>query len=380
MDFIFFDAGGGHRAAATALKSVIEQKGYPWEVRLVNFQEVLDSLDIFRKLTGLRLQDVYNLILKKGWTLGSAQMLVVMHALIRLYHRGQVRELKKFWQQSKPDLVVSVIPNFPRALYQSLRATLPDTPLVTILTDIADFPPDFWIVPGQQQCWICGSDKAVQQARGMGYGDDSVFRVSGMILNPKFYQPVALDRVRERARLGLERDRPTGLILFGGQGSSVMETILTRLADDRTEAQFIAICGKNDALRQRLSQRQWPMPVHVEGFTTEVPALMHISDFLIGKPGPGSLSEAMHMRLPAIVERNAWTLPQERYNANWLVENETGIVLSNFRDIGKAVRQLLAGGMLDLYRANTDKLVNRAVYEIPPLLEKILARGNGRAT
>ena len=73
VHFLFFDAGGGHRAAATALKSVIEQQNRPWDVRLVNLQEMLDSLDIFRKVTGIRLQDMYNLMLAKGWTLGSAQ-------------------------------------------------------------------------------------------------------------------------------------------------------------------------------------------------------------------------------------------------------------------------------------------------------------------
>ena len=67
IDFIYFDAGGGHRSAATALKAVIEQQRTPWRVRMVNLQEVLDSLDVFRKLTGIRLEDVYNKLLARGW-------------------------------------------------------------------------------------------------------------------------------------------------------------------------------------------------------------------------------------------------------------------------------------------------------------------------
>ena len=51
---------------------------------------------------------------------------------------------------------------------------------------------------------------------------------------------------------------------------------------------------------------------------------MQLADFFIGKPGPGSVSEALAMRLPVIVECNAWTLPQERYNAEWIVEKEVG--------------------------------------------------------
>ena len=54
---------------------------------------------------------------------------------------------------------------------------------------------------------------------------------------------------------------------------------------------------------------------------------MLLSDFFIGKPGPGSVSEAVAMRLPVIVERNAWTLPQERYNAEWVLEKQLGLVV-----------------------------------------------------
>src|ERR1700685_501495 len=62
LDFVFFDAGGGHRSAANALKAVIEQQGRGWEVRLVNLQEILDPLDIFRKYTGIRMQDVVHVL------------------------------------------------------------------------------------------------------------------------------------------------------------------------------------------------------------------------------------------------------------------------------------------------------------------------------
>ena len=32
------------------------------------------------------------------------------------------------------------------------------------------------------------------------------------------------------------------------------------------------------------------------------------------------------MKLPVIVERNAWTLPQERYNAEWVRERHAGYI------------------------------------------------------
>jgi UDP-N-acetylglucosamine:LPS N-acetylglucosamine transferase len=79
------------------------------------------------------------------------------------------------------------------------------------------------------------------------------------------------------------------------------------------------------------------------------------------------------MNLPAIVERNAWTLPQERYNADWINEHGAGIVLSNFRSIAPTVKRLLETGALCEMKARISTMQNRAVFEIPPILARILA-------
>jgi hypothetical protein len=366
LDFVFFNAGGGHRAAANALKTVIEKQGRPWEIRLVNLQDVLKPLDVFRKYTGINMEDVYNLLLKKGWTLGSPQLTVAMHGLIRLYHRGQVRMLKRFWSEGKRDMVVSLIPNFNRALRQSL----PDTPLVTILTDMADYPPHFWIEQ-QEQYLICGTDKAVEQAKAHGHSAGNIFQTSGMILRPDFYETVTIDRGEERKKLGLDPDLTTGLVLFGGEGSNAMLDIAKRVT---ARTQFIFICGKNQKLAERLRRLPTSFPKHVEGFTSEIPRYMHISDFFIGKPGPGSISEALAMQLPIVVERNAWTLPQERYNTEWIGEKQVGVVLKSFRDIDAGLKELLEPVNYARFRANAAAIKNRAVFEIPEILDSLMQR------
>jgi 1,2-diacylglycerol 3-beta-galactosyltransferase len=373
LDFIYFDAGGGHRSAAMALQQVIAQQDRPWEIRMVNLQEQLDNLDIFRRITGIRLQDYYNLLLKKGWTLGSGELLKGLHVVIRLFQPALVRMLRDFWRGSQPDMVVSLIPNFNRALKQSLEAALPGTPLVTILTDIADYPPHFWI-ERQQQYLICGSDRAVAQARGLGHPESDIFRASGMILNPRFYEPVAVDRSAERQRLGLDPQLPTGLVLFGGEGSAVMLEITRSLQSAARPLQLILICGRNQKLAARLRATPSRIPMFVEGFTREVPYYMQLSDFFIGKPGPGSISEAIAMKLPVIVERNAWNLPQERYNCEWVREQDVGLVLRNFRGIGAAVEELLEPATYARMRANAAAQSNRAVFEIPDMLQAILAQ------
>jgi|CZKC01.1.fsa_nt_gi 1,2-diacylglycerol 3-beta-galactosyltransferase len=377
VEFVFFDAGGGHRSAATALQAAIQSQNFPWTIDLFNLQEALDRLDLIKKIFGVRIQDCYNSVLKSGMTLGSAYLLRLLQLILAAYHRPTVRMLEKYWRESSPDMVVSLVPHFNRALCESFALACPGRPFVTILTDIANFPPRFWLEK-QKQDFICGSDRAVEQALALGHAPDRVFRVSGMIVNPRFYEPINIDRAAERIPLGLIPDLPTGLVMFGGQGSKVMTEIVKRLDGSNLNMQLILICGKNEKLAASLRAMKTRFPIFVEGFTKRIPYYMHLSDFFIGKPGPGSLSEAILMRLPVIVECNAWTLPQERYNAEWVREKQVGIVVDNFRKIVPAMRELLQPGHLAALSKNTEKMPNRAVFEIPGILQTILAR-SGRA-
>jgi len=375
LDFIFFDAGGGHRAAATALDLVIRQQGRPWDPRLVHLQDILAPADVFKKVLRIDLQEIYNLMLRQGWTLGSEQGLRFMQAVIRLYHSSEVKLLKD-WYSSRsgmapPDAVVSVVPNFNRAIFDGLQAARPGTPYVTILTDIADFPPAFWI-ERQPQFFITGSEKAYHQALDYGHPKERVALTSGMILHPRFYQPLELDIPSERKALGLDPETPTGLVLFGGYGTGVMADILRRLDASGLNLQLILIAGRNESLARKLAAIPTRIRKHIVGFTSEVPKWMKLSDFFIGKPGPGSLSEAVQMHLPVITVRNAWTLPQERYNADWLREKNLGIVLKSMRDIDQAARELLAPGRLEEMRQATYAIENRAIFEVPEVLSRFL--------
>jgi UDP-N-acetylglucosamine:LPS N-acetylglucosamine transferase len=374
IELAMFDAGGGHRAAATALEMAIRAEQRPWDTHLLNLQELLDPLDILKKQFGIRIQDFYNSLLRNGWTLGSPQLLKVLQLVIRLNHRPTVGLMEAYWRETQPDLLVSFIPHFNRALGESFSHILGQRPFVTILTDLADYPPHFWIERNQRQYFICGTDRAVRQALEMGHPEERIFRASGMILHPRFYEAPMADPMRERERLGLRPDLPTGLVLFGGHGSKAMLEIAERLERSALDLQLIFVCGKNDKLASALRSQPSRLPHFVEGFTTRVHYYMQLADFFIGKPGPGSVSEALAMHLPVIVECNRWTLPQERYNAEWIVEKQVGVVLGNFRSIKRAVAQIIEPAALARYRARVSAVNNRAIFEIPALLEQILVR------
>ena len=195
-----------------------------------------------------------------------------------------------------------------------------------------------------------------------------------MLLNEQFYQPVALDRAAECRRLGLDPARPTGLVLFGSEGSKEMLSIARRLS----HTQLILACGRNAELAQTLRALPRHAPTAVLDYTREMARYMQVSDFFIGKPGSGSLSEAVQMGLPPIVVRNAWTMPQERYCTEWVRDHGMGLVLPHFKHIAPAVKKLLAD--LPRYQAATLRIRNDAAAQVPQVLDHILQRALSRSS
>jgi UDP-N-acetylglucosamine:LPS N-acetylglucosamine transferase len=367
IDLVYFNAGGGHRATAIALQSVIALQGRPWRVRLVDLARVLDPQSSFRRLMGFDPEQLYNKRLQRGWTLGLAQELKLLQGAIRWAHPSLLRTLQRHWAATEPDLVVSLVPNFNRVLCESVASALPGVPFATVLTDMADHPPHFWIEPRLSQTLVCGTQRAIEQARAAGYAGEHLVLTSGMVIKPCFYNLAGLDRSEARRALGLDPLRPTGVVMFGGQGSLQMVHIARALDD----VQLLLLCGRNEALATRLRALRRRAPHAVFGFTDAVASAMRLGDFFVGKPGPGSLSEAVHLGLPVITLRNAWTIPQERYNADWVLEQGVGLVIRSLAEIGAAAAKVIE--RLPALHAATARLDNRAVFELPEVFAERLA-------
>lgn len=87
------------------------------------------------------------------------------------------------------------------------------------------------------------------------------------------------------------------------------------------------------------------------------------------------MSEALAMGLPVLVERNAWTLVQERYNTEWIEEKDVGVVVPTLRRAGEGLRRLLEPVNYARFRGNAEGAGNRAVFEIPGILEGLVGGG-----
>jgi hypothetical protein len=69
-------------------------------------------------------------------------------------------------------------------------------------------------------------------------------------------------------------------------------------------------------------------------------------------------------------------MPQERYNTDWILQNQLGIVIRSFSEIGKAVEMMIDEKQYRLFRMRISMLNNRAVFEIPEILEQIMMSAN----
>jgi 1,2-diacylglycerol 3-beta-galactosyltransferase len=84
------------------------------------------------------------------------------------------------------------------------------------------------------------------------------------------------------------------------------------------------------------------------------------------------LSEAVQQGLPVLTVRNTWTMPQERYNTDWVQHNGLGLVVRSMRKVRPAVLEMLS--RLDEFKQRVGQIENQAVFEVPDILAGILDR------
>lgn len=378
------DAGGGHRSAARALVAASEEEETSWTFRVESFQQILLRLDLLKRLTGISLEDAYNIILRRRWNVLMVPLLRGMHGAIRVRRPALVRTLTQWLQaQPRPGAVVSVMPNFNGVMRDAIEAACPGVPLIVVLTDLADFPPRFWIEPGIDRV-VVGTDEAREQALALGLPDERISRVSGMVLHPSFYRgsgPGVRDRAR--AEMGLGPGDLAVTLLFGGKGSPEMAPLAEQLLQGHPDWKIVAICGDNPGLLARLAPLDALSGGRLRslGFTDRVAELMAASDVLVTKPGPGSLAEAVQQRVPVVVIRNRHTIPQERFNTDFVATHGLGRVVGHWREIPGAVAELHRdpAARAQIRERLAARPPNRAVYEAVELIGREIDRAAASA-
>jgi 1,2-diacylglycerol 3-beta-galactosyltransferase len=189
-----------------------------------------------------------------------------------------------------------------------------------------------------------------------------------MILHPRFYGQGG-DRARAgvRREMGIPPPSFTTLLLFGGKGSAEIPPLASSLLEEDPSFHVIAVCGENPSLFGRLGELESRSGGRLKrlGFTDRIAELMAASDVVVTKPGPGTLAEAFHQRVPVVVTFDERTIPQECFNARFVDDKGLGLVVHEVRLAPAAAARIARDN--DLREA-----LHRSLASLPP------NRGGGR--
>jgi 1,2-diacylglycerol 3-beta-galactosyltransferase len=226
--------------------------------------------------------------------------------------------LKDFLRQSHPDVIVSFHPVLTYFSIRALQEANLRIPFVTVVTDLVSLHP-LWLCPETDSCLV-PTEPARDRALASGLPLEKV-KVMGLPVALKFARGVG-EEAALRDKLGLERDRPTILVMGGGEGMGKVYKIARAIAKTRVNAQLMVVAGRNKRLRRRLEKVDWEIPTTVFGFVTNMPELMGASDVIVTKAGPSTISEALITGLPILL--SGFIPGQEEGNVEYVIDKGVG--------------------------------------------------------
>lgn len=331
---LFSDTGGGHRSAAEAIVEALQTR---YGGRLQT-----EMVDVFKDYTPYpfnRMPAWYPTMIRRGpraWGAGfrisdgskrSRFVSTVIWPWVRPACRRLVRE-------HPADLVLTVHPLFTAPVLRALGRHRP--PFVTVVTDLVSTHA-WWYHPKVDLCLV-PTEPARARALRLGLPSEKA-RVVGLPVAARFCTPAG-DKRTLRQALGWEVDRPTVLVVGGGDGMGPLYEISRAIAASGTDCQLVVIAGRNQTLRERLLVTRWELPVHIYGFVTEMPDFMRAADLLVTKAGPGTISEALNAGLPMILSGR---IPgQEDGNVRYVVGEGAGEWAPGPERVAEAVKRWLA--------------------------------------
>lgn len=334
-------AGAGHVRAAEAIEKAFNQSKDS-DSREVRHIDVLNYTNkLFRHLYSKAYIDLVNKMpevpgwfydkLDKPWKNERRRL-----ALDKLNTRPFVKLLREY----QPDLIVCT--HFlPAEIVSWLKAKERlASRQVIIVTDFDVHA--MWLVHHYERYFV-----ALEEARvyleALGIPAEKI-TVSGIPIDPVF--AVKKDKQEMRAKHGLAADRTTILLSAGGFGVGSVDALVSSLLPLQHRAQIVAICGRNEELKKRLTRlaaRAKPdanVILKPFGYTNEMDELMTASDLVIGKPGGLTTSEALAKGLVFVIVN---PIPgQEERNSDHLLENAAAIRCNNLLTLAYKLDQLLA--------------------------------------
>lgn len=359
--FLMSDTGGGHRAAAEAIRDALIQR---------YGADTIDAtlVDVFRasRFPFNYMPELYPWIVNHSkssyamsYRLTDSNRSVAL--LARTFYVINARRFRKMIAANPADIIVcvhSVVARPSKRAYDMLDHR---PPFITVVTDLVTTPL-FWYDKTVERCFV-PTQAAFDRGVEAGLRPEQM-RVTGLPIHPDFVQSLG-DKAAAREELGWTDPRPVILMVAGGDGMGRLYETARAIDARKLPCQLALISGRNQLLRQRLEAATWNQPVHIYGFVKNMPRLMTGADMIVTKAGPATITEAAMAGLPMIIYD---AIPgQEDGNITYVVENEAGAFAPDPEQAADTVAAWLSEGSDGLPRLsrNARRIVNpNAVWEI----------------
>ena len=365
--FLIGRGGGGHKASARALLAAAHELGLPWaeDVEMVDVGYLIESFVSGKppRTSGFDGDELYNWLMKHGFYRVAALSGPVAQLGSKFIYRKIMRGLVRFWRERTPRLVCSFVPFFNEHFRTSLLRAGSEASLLTVVTDFQSNKAHLWIpkfdpATARRHIVVAGSADLQRQCRELGYPPENVLNTSGMVLHPAF------SGGSDGGAVALKEDRanmtkPRALIFFGGFAPNNTRALVKTLRASHAELELVVLRGGNEGLKARLLRDG--QCAAVEGMVPPEVVAQHMreSTFVIGKPGPGAVSEAAACKTPFVMQRRS-VMAQEKCVLHWVETNHLGVVVNRLSRMPQDVCEKA----LACTKAVEALTPNRAVLEV----------------
>ncbi len=355
------DTGGGHRAAAEAIRDALYEKyGDQVNVSLV---------DVFRSYSPFpfkNLPEIYPWLInhsKSSWGMGyklsnsrsnaramSGGMYVTMES-----------RLKRMLREHPADVIVSVHSVLTGPCVRAVNKRPERPPFITVVTDLVSTH-YFWY-DRRVDLTLAPTQPAFDRGLEAGIPAEKM-RITGLPVHPNFAKRL-VSKEEARESLGWDPDKPALLLVGGGDGMGPLYKTARAIDQLNLPIQMHIIAGRNTALKEQIEQTQWNQDTRAYGFVTDMPRMMAAADVLVTKAGPATITEACIAGLPMIIYD---AIPgQETGNVEYVVQNNAGVFAPSPREVASAVKSWMREGSDHLLKLSENaKRVARpdAVWDI----------------
>jgi processive 1,2-diacylglycerol beta-glucosyltransferase len=353
--------GGGHIAACNTLQSLV---GDEYDLKMAY---PINQLRIWGVPS---CEQVYNSMLRNGW-IRSMNFIVrnLAPSIFRSYLGKLERIINSYIQGYKPDLVVSVIPFVNLPASEAARKSRIAFLIITTDNDLRNWAFEIEKVKHPHFKVTIGADLPTTRDVLLEKNiPENAIETIGLPLRTEFM--VQKDRKKILEELQLPSNKKMILIMMGAAGGDTAYAYAKKVGDLDLNAHIVVIAGRNNKLKKQLERLELHSSntMTVFGFTERVADIMAVSNVIITKPGPGTINEAIAMKLPILIDNTDITLFWERANVDFVLKYGVGQKIKKLRQ----VEDLLVTYLND---EQTILNIEKCFVDIPPNQFHLRIRG-----